>query len=303
MLLLLVLIYRQVQQKGNLMQQWDELLLHWEKGDKFFLLVIALLAPINWLLESVKWKLLLRKIEPVSLKKAFASTLTGIAVSLVTPNKLGDFAGRILYLDNKNKLRAAIAVLVSNLSQTIVTCFFGIAGIIYFYILYPGSWQLIMLIVAVFSTLLLVFIYLRIDLVAQWAEKRKWLKKVIISIRVLRRYSRKDLLLLLIISFLRFCVYNMQFLVLANILGAGLPWVSGFFISGLMFWMIMVIPSIFLADLGVRGYVAGLLFTDTGMAANSMAILAGSYTIWLLNLALPAIIGSVLIITIRLTRD
>jgi len=257
---------------------------------------------LNWLMESVKWKMLLQKIQPVPLHKAFASTLTGIAFSIVTPNKIGDFAGRILYLDDKNKVRAAIAVLISNLSQTIVTYFFGIAGLIYFNFAYPGTWQLFTLIAALISATLLVLVYLRIDKIAGWAEGKKWLRKVILSLRILKRYSRTDLLRLLAVSLVRFCIYNLQFLLLANILGAGVPWATGFLVSGLMFWMITVIPSIFLADLGVRGFVAGLLFTETAIASNSMAILAGSYMIWMLNLIVPAIIGSLLVLTVRLSK-
>lgn len=299
MLLLLWMIYRQIMHKGNFAAQWTDLQQHWESGNKFLLLAVLLLAPGNWLLEAVKWKLLLRKIEPVPLRKALASTLTGIAFALVTPNKIGDFAGRILYLDNKNKLRAAIATLISNLSQTLVTYGFGIAGLIYFNIAFPGQWQKLTLLAALLSAALLLFLYFRIDLIARWAEGRKWLRKIIISVRILKRYSRKDLLQLLGISFFRFCVYNLQFLVLANVLGAGISWEAGFLVSGLMFWMITVIPSVFVADLAVRGFIAGLLFTDTGMAANGMAILAGSYTIWMLNLALPAIIGSLLLLSIK----
>lgn len=300
--LLLWLIYRQIVHKGGFASQWSAFKQHWEQGSQFLLLCVAILAPLNWILEAVKWKMLLQKIEPVPFRKAFASTLTGISFSIVTPNKIGDFAGRILYLNDKNKLRAAIATLISNLSQTIVTYAFGIAGLIYFNIAHPGNWQLFALIAALISASLLVFVYLRIDLIAGWAENRKWLRKIIISIRILKRYSKADLLQLLGVSFIRFCVYNFQFLLLANVLGAGVPWVTGFFVSGLMFWMITVIPSIFLADLGVRGFVAGLLFTETAIASDSMAILAGSYMIWLLNLIIPAIIGSVLLLTIRLSK-
>ncbi len=302
MTLLLWLIYQQINQRGNISQQWSDLTLQWKNGSPFLLVVVFLLAPLNWLLESVKWKKLLDKIEPVPLKRAFASTLTGITFSLITPNKIGDFAGRILYLRNSNKLRAAIAVLVSNLSQTIVTYFFGIVGLIYFYVLFHGNWPLFALIAALVSAGLLAFIYWRLDLIARWSENKKWLRKIVVALQVLKRYSKQDLVTVLVLSFIRFCIYNFQFLLLINILGAGVPWIAGFLISGLMFWMITVIPSLFLADLGVRGFVAGLLFTNTAITANSMTILAGSYTIWLLNLVLPAIIGSILILTIRLMR-
>lgn len=300
--LLLWLIYRQITAKGSFADQWADFKAHWYAGNKILLALVLLLAPLNWMLEAKKWQLLLRKIEPLPFRRAFASTLTGIAFSLVTPNKIGDFAGRILYIDNKNKLRAAIATLVGNLAQTLITFAFGIAGLVYCNIYHPGPWQGLALAAALLAASLLVFLYLRIDLIARWSENRVWLRKVIISIRILKRYSRRDLLQVLWISFIRFCVYNLQFLVLANVLGAGIPWHTGFLVSGLMFWMITVIPSIFVADLGVRGFIAGLLFTDTGISANSMAILAGSYMIWFLNLVIPAIIGSLLVLTVRIVR-
>lgn len=303
MVLLLWLIYRQVTQKDDFATQWESFKQHFREGNKWLLISVLLMAPVNWMLEAAKWYKLLLKIQPVRYFKALASILTGIAFSMVTPNKIGDFAGRILYVDDKNKLRAAIATLISNLSQTIVTYSFGIAGLIYFNIAYPGTWQKLTLIAALLSAALLLFVYLRIDLIADWADGKKWLRKVIVSIRILKRYSRRDLLQLLGISFCRFCVYNLQFLILANVFGAGIPWVEGILVSGLMFWMITVIPSVFFADLGVRGYVANLLFTSTNIAASSLAILAGSYIIWLLNLVLPAIVGSILMLTIRFGKE
>ncbi|MFT4061684.1 MAG: lysylphosphatidylglycerol synthase domain-containing protein [Edaphocola sp.] len=303
MLLLLWLIYRQLGRNGDLSAQWQSLLANWQRGNALALAIVLALAPINWMLEAVKWKMLLQKIQPLPYPRALASTLTGTAFALVTPNKVGDFAGRILYLRNSNKLRAAIAVLISNLSQTLVTYFFGIVGLVFFSIRYRSAWAFPVLMLALVSAALLAFLYLRIDLVARWAEGRKCLRKIVISIRVVKRYSRRDLWLLMAVACIRFVVYNFQFVLLANVSGAGLPWAEGLLLSALMFWMITVIPSIFLADLGVRGFVAGLLFTDTGLTHNSVAILAGSYLIWLLNLVLPAIMGSALVLSIRFGED
>jgi hypothetical protein len=302
MLILLGLIYRQVTQKDDFSTQWQSFKNHFQEGNKWILVLVLLMAPLNWMLEAAKWHKLLKKIQPLSYLRAFASTLTGIAFAIVTPNKIGDFAGRILYVNNKNKLRAAIATLISNLSQTIITYSFGIAGLIYFNIAHPGTWQKLALLAALVSASLLMFVYLRVNLIANWADGKKWLRKIIVSVHILKRYSRKDLLELLAISACRFCVYNLQFLILANVFGAGIPWPSGILVSGLMFWMITVIPSIFVADLGVRGYIANLLFIATAIATNSVSILAASYMIWLLNLVLPAVVGSILVMTIRFTK-
>jgi MFS family permease len=302
-LLLLFLIYKQIVQKGNLKAQWDAFLQQWSTSMVPSLIVVIALAPLNWLLEAIKWKMLLRKIEPLPLSKALASTLTGIAFAIVTPNKVGDFAGRILYLKNNNRLRAAIATLISNLAQTLVTFIFGIIGLLYFMIQHPSYWVYATLFVAVVALFGLCLLYTRLDKITHWKARKPWLRKLLIALQILQRYNRKDLLQLVAVSALRFCVYNFQFLLLANVLGANIPWYTGFLVSGLMFWMITVIPSFFVADLGVRGYVAGLLFTDTNIVSNSVVILAASYFIWLLNLILPAIIGSILVLGTKVSKS
>jgi len=302
LVLLLCLIYRQVNARGSLTDELMQLKQHLEGSSMTMIIFVLFLAPANWCTEAFKWKLLLRKIEPVPYSRALSSVLTGMAFGLVTPSKIGDFAGRILYMEHKNRLRAAIATLIGNTAQTLVTFVAGIGGLIYLNIFYPGAWQLFCLFIALILGAGLGYFYMRIDKIANWAEGKEWLRKAIISIRILKRYSRKELLQVVIISLLRFCLYNMQFLIIANIMGAGIPWAGGFLVSAVMFWMITVIPSFFVADLGVRGYVAGLLFTETGMAANSISILAGSYTIWLLNWVLPAVIGSLLLLTVRIIK-
>lgn len=302
LLLLLILIFRQISSRGSFIEEWNIFKSHLENTSVLLIALVLFLVPLNLILEAKKWQLLLKKIEKLSFLKALASTLTGVAFALITPNKIGDFAGRILYLSNKAKLRGAIATLIGNLAQTIVAFSFGIAGLIYLNIYYPGTWQIITLFIAIGGAGILFYFYFRITILSSWAERFPKLRSIVIAFRVLKRYSKKDLLQVLLISLFRFCVYNCQFLLLIQIFGAGVPWIEGFIISGLMFWMIAIIPSLFLADIGVRGFVAGLLFTDTGISSNAVSVLAGSYSIWILNLVVPAIIGSFLLLFIRIVK-
>jgi len=299
---LLFLIYRQVTLKGSFDREWSEFKIHWQDGNRFLIWLVVLLAPVNWIMEARKWQLLLRKIEPLPFRKALASTLTGISFGLITPNRIGDFAGRILYLKHNARLRGAIATLISNLAQTVVAFAFGIIGLVYFNFAYRGGWPAVVLVAALGGTAVLLYFYLRIDILSRWIERFPRLRSLGIAFRVLRKYSKRDLLKVLGIALIRFCIYNLQFLTFINVFGAGIPWLSGFFLTGLMFWMLTMLPSIFIADLGVRGFVAGLIFTDTGIAANAVSVLAGSYFIWFLNLVIPAIIGSFLLLTIRIFR-
>ena len=52
-------------------------------------------------------------------------------------------------------------------------------------------------------------------------------------------------------------------------------------------------PSVALVELGIRGNVA--LFFLTYITENSLAILAATFSLWTINLLLPAILGAVVI--------
>lgn len=301
LVVLLLLIYHQVKARGSFETQWKDMLLHLRYASRLLLVVAFLLTPLNWMTEAAKWHFLLQKIEKVSYLKSLSSTLTGMAFALVTPNKIGDFAGRILYLKNENKLRAIIATVIDNISQLIITFIAGIIGLVFLNIYYPGQWQVWALVAGVACFAFLLFLYFRINKIADWAEGKPRMRKALIAIRVVKRYNKKDLLVLLLISLLRFSIYNLQFVLFLKIFGAEIPFFTACFLSAVMFWMITVIPSIFIADLGVRAYVANLIFIDTGIT-NSITIIASSYVIWLLNWVLAAVIGSILILTIRWFR-
>lgn len=298
--LLLWLIYRQLTQSDSITQQWEDLKISWQAANKYLVVLVLLLAPINWLVEAIKWKMLLYKIQPISLRRAYSSVLTGVSFAFVTPGKVGDFAGRILYVKNSNKLRAAIATLLSNMSQAIATFIFGLIALLGFYFYFPlGNWHLWLIIACFFGLAILFVIYWKIEKISTLTENIKWLKNITIALRIFKRYSGKDLSKVLLLSMLRFVIYNTQFCIIIQVLGAGISWYLVPFAAALMFWMIAVIPSFMIADLGVRGYIAGLIFTETGLAQNNLSILSGSYFIWLLNIVLPAILGSLFLFTIR----
>lgn len=302
LLLLLWLIYKQIQTKGSLQEQWNSLWIHWKTGSNILITVAFLLTPLNWMTEAKKWHYLLDKIEKVPYRLALSSTMTGMAFALVTPNKIGDFAGRILYLKNENKLRAIIATLIDNISQTVITFIMGIIGLIYLNLHFSGNWQVGALVAAIMATGALLFFYFRIDKVADWAEGKAWLRKFIIAIRVLKRYDKKDLLIMLLLSFVRFSIYNIQFVLFIKVFGADIPFTSAFFASTVMFWLITVIPSIFVVDLALRPNIAHLVFVQSGITDNNMPVIAASYMVWMLNWAVAAVIGSLLILTVRWFR-
>jgi hypothetical protein len=79
-----------------------------------------------------------------------------------------------------------------------------------------------------------------------------------------------------------------------------MPVLDGFFMSALFFWVIAVIPSITLVELGERGQVGLYLFHH--FSDNTVGILGATIGVWCINLILPAIIGSILLFRMRIIR-
>lgn len=286
------LIYLQIQNRGSWAEEWHNFKGNLQPDGLWWLFPAILLAPLNWLTEAFKWQFLLKKIEKISLTKAFSSVLSGMAVAFISPNKTGDFLGKIIFLKKKSRLRGTIAALMGSFAQIVVTFLFGIAGMFYLHIFHHTAWTLPVLIGSGIALVILTFCYIRIDLLSSYAAKFHRLRRLLISIYILKRYSRKDLWSILGLAALRFCIYNGQFLLLLLVFDNGIPAFSGFLLSGLMFWFITVIPTFFVADIGVRGFVTGLVFINTGVVANPVAALAASYLLWAINWVTPSIIGS-----------
>lgn len=285
--------------RGDIAEQWATLRAQLNGRTLKWFLLVLLLAPLNWTLEALKWRKLLHRISPLPFYRAYLSMLTGMAFSLVTPNRVGDFAGRIMHVPDRYKLKAALASMIGSIAQMCITASFGIIGLVYYNLHFGNRASLIALAVAVLIALLVLVLYLKIGRLSSWSTKNRTLRKVNVVLRVLKSYNKSDLLYILLLALGRFLTYNLQFLLLINILGAGVPWTRGFMMSGLMFWTLAVVPSVAMLELGVRGYAGIALFVQTGLTTASLAILGGSYLLWVINMVLPAILGSIALLAIR----
>lgn len=85
---------------------------------------------LNWGIEAYKWKFLVQKINPIKLQRTFKAVWTGVTLGLFTPNRVGEFGGRILYVPRKFRIKAVIVSLIGSFSQNIATIFFGVIGLI-----------------------------------------------------------------------------------------------------------------------------------------------------------------------------
>ncbi len=302
-------IYQQILHQQNLPAAWTHMRTTvMEKGWLLMLLVVVMMF-LNWGLEARKWQLLVQPLEEVPFRRAFGAILSGVSLSVNTPNRIGEYGGRILYLRNKNKLKAIAATIVGSFSQLIITIVFGLIGFIYYINQYEmtrgGNFdpavreKLLLAFLLVICTLVFI-LYFRLQIIVTLFEKIPWLRKVKVFIQIIARYSPTELRKLLLLSALRYTVFSAQYLILLYALGVSFVWWQGFFMINVIYLVMAVLPTIAIAEIGLRGSVSmhflGLLST------NAAGILAATVAIWLINLVLPAVMGSLLLLGVKIFK-
>ena len=68
----------------------------------------------------------------------------------------------------------------------------------------------------------------------------------------------------------------------------------------LSFLIVSIIPTIAIAEIGVRGSVAILLFSY--FAVNPISVFSATISLWLINLVVPSIIGLFFVSSLKFFR-
>ncbi len=276
-------------------------------------LVVILLMFFNWGIEAKKWQVLVRHIQPISFFTSFKAILSGLSVSLAlnTPNGTGEYVGRVLYIEEGNRIRAVAITFVGSISQLIVTLFMGTIGLYvldeYFRdadrITLPISlfWLDVLMYAALAGTIAFTTIYFKISWLIQLLERVPIVKKYAFFIQKLEEFRPPELLKVLLLSMGRYTIFVVQYLLLLQLFKVEIEASTSVWLITVMFLALAIVPTIALAELGVRGklsmYIFGLF------SINTLGILFTATTIWLINLVVPALAGSLFILGIKLFRN
>ncbi len=308
-----VSIYRNIVQQKDWQHSFQQIKvsLFGKQAWKAILVILLMLA--NWSFEALKWKSLIRHIQKISFFRSFRAILSGLSVSLAmnTPNGSGEYVGRILYVKEGNRIRAITLTFVGSMSQLIVTMLLGTIGL--FLIsshFYDATKQIFVLSLPVINiitygsiviTIALLAVYFEISWLIRLLEKIPFVARYSFFIQKLEEFTVPELLKVLLISFLRYTVFAVQYLLLLQVFKVDIGASNAFWLIAVMFLVLAVIPTIALAELGVRGKISIFLFGV--FSTNTIGILLTATTIWLINLVVPALAGSLFILGIKLFRS
>ncbi len=248
---------------------------------------------INWLIEAVKWRYLVRRIEQITLWKAVESVFCGLTIAVFTPNRIGEYGGRVFFLSPRKRLHGVVAMGIGSLGQMVLTNVIGAVAIGWFLFSFiPGNtlfFVLIALAVVLFSAFFLVF-YFNINWIIGYLLRFKFLKRFSKFFRVFSRYHTTELIKVFGLCLLRFGVFTSQYCLVIKMLIPTLPILSVAMMVFILFFIQSALPSLDLLDVGVRTFTASYFFSY--ITHQDVAIIAATAFIWLVNLIIPAILGA-----------
>ncbi|UOQ50916.1 lysylphosphatidylglycerol synthase transmembrane domain-containing protein [Hymenobacter cellulosivorans] len=303
--LTLGLLYNSVYADGATAAAWRKLLSTTLSGSGRAPVLAALaLVPVNWGLEAWKWWRLARHLEPVSYGRCFRAVLVGLTLGFVTPNRVGDYAGRIIELKSR-RLDALGAVFLGRYCQLVATVVAGTVGLLYFLLTFylPGypsaGLGLVVATILINAGVILPLYRSRLLLTALTVIKP--LRRFRRFLAVMPTYPAHALHWILALSMLRYAVFCLQFGLLLWAYGASPPVGPGLAAIAGTFLMKSLVPSLnALADVGVRELSATHLF---GLLHEpALPVLSASLSLWVINIALPSAAGLLFVLRLKVFR-
>ncbi|GGH09280.1 lysylphosphatidylglycerol synthase domain-containing protein [Mucilaginibacter phyllosphaerae] len=301
LVLAFLFIYNKFLGKNDDLARFEKLISVISRGQVIYTLsAVVLLMVANWFLESLKWQYLAKKLTRVSVWEAVEAVFCGLTWAIFTPNRIGEYGGRVMFLPPRKRIHGVFAMAVGAFAQNVITNLVGILASLWFlyYFLNLSIWLYLGIAVLslAFLTLFLVF-YFHIKWLVSWLDKVSFLKKYHRFFDIMGRYNRHELLVVIGYSLARFFVFSFQYYLVIHLLLPALPF-FGMIITVFVFIFIQsALPSLDLLDVGVRSYTATHLFLF--ITNQQIAIIAAVSSIWLINLIIPAIIGSVFVLKLK----
>lgn len=304
-------IYRQVSRQPDLESSWKNILESWRGAEAWRWILALLLVPANWLLEAIKWRELMQPLQEIPIRRAFRAILAGVAFAVNTPNRIGEYGGRVLYIEDGKRWKAVLLTIVGSYGQLLVTMVIGVMG--WWWIVIHAAQLNIALhfgsklegvnwIAIILTTISAVFLlgYFRLSWLVRFLEWMPSLDKLARFFEPIAGLPVRILLRVLSWSLLRYVVFAIQYILLLQCFDVVTGWITAWWLISVLYLCLAVIPTIALAELGIRGALALFLFGL--VSTNTLGILTASFSIWFINLVLPAIAGSMMMIGIRIYK-
>jgi len=250
-----------------------------------------------------KWKSIFG---PIKFGTAFKTILAGISLAIITPNRIGEYGGRLLTIPADKNWKSLVATLVGSVSQNLVTIFFGIIGLLLLSKQFDYIDVSFLPIVgtATLFFLLGLYIYFNIDVLAMVVKKlglKKYLTRFSKYFQEVRKIPKSTLFLVLSISALRYSIYATQYYFIIRFFNIDIgPLMALQGITSILLIQSSLPLPPFISILA-RGEISLLIWGLFGV--NELIILSMTFLIWSINLLIPALLGYLVILRTNIVES
>jgi len=268
------------------------------------LAVIVIMMFMNWAIEVIKWKYLSRRIEEISWWKAVQSVFCGLTWAIFTPNRIGEYGGRIMLLKAQNRATGAVAMGVGLFAQLVLTSVFGALSIAWFictYLSTPDAVKFAIWLLGIIYAAAFLVLYFNVHWVDNLVGRLRFLRKIKPFFSVLEDFSTRELANVLFLSLARFVIFTSQYMVLMLVFLPSMPFAAMVLMIFILFFIQSAVPSLDIFDFSVRSFVASNLYSY--ITTQEIAVMAIVSCIWFVNLILPAVLGSVFVFNVNYVNN
>ncbi|MEO8761096.1 MAG: hypothetical protein ABI448_09405, partial [Bacteroidia bacterium] len=214
----------------------------------------------------------------------------------LTPGRVGEFAGRVLFFKPEHRAKATTLHFVSGITQLIITIVMGCIGLLSFSGMIDEKYFTLILVAE--GVLLFAFSVLlwRVNKVIIWLKTKSFLAKFDFSNLQIERIL---LLKMLALSTIRYIVFSFQFYLLLTACGV----VDNIYhIAGaitITYLLLSTIPMISFIEVAIRAFVVVLLFG--GLGSNDWKLSIAATLLWMINIVVPSVFGYIFLVRNKFT--
>ena len=279
---------------------YTEFITHWKQmplSQFWWLAAVFALLPANWFLESIKWKMLTAHVQKISFRTSIKAVLGGASTGFITPNRVGEMVGRVMFLDSENRKAGVTLSVLNSLTQSLIMTLCGVPACILFLTLTGVKIEInktLYLIIMFLCLLILGAIYFRLPQLSQRFKRSRFSEKVKAFTDFLTNYNWKDLLRIMVVSLSRYFVFSLQFFLMLRFFGIELTGWQALIAIPTTYLFVTFTPSLAFSEVAVRSSYAVLVIG--AFSGQVVSIVLAGVGIWMVNFVIPVLAGSVILL-------
>ncbi|WP_159946996.1 hypothetical protein [Polaribacter septentrionalilitoris] len=253
-------------------------------------LILVVFSALNWFFEILKWNNLVNTIKNISFWEASIQCFSSLTASLITPNRIGEYGAKALYFEKPLRKKIVGLNFIGNFYQLIATLFFGSIGFIYLASThqinfdFDSAFGVIFVLILLFGFFVLLIKSFQIG--KNYVQKvKKFISKIPFSINLKTT----------VYSFLRYLIFSHQFYFLVFLFNLQIEYIDAISAITSVYLIASIVPMLSFFDVVLKGSISVWIFTF--FQIDPISILTIVSVMWMLNFAIPAIIGSYFVIT------